>query len=94
MKIFKIAARVIGVIALIAGVSSCKDDEAKVECCTFSSTYTYEGVTTTYSGRACSDGTYTTTENGVTESGKWNEDGDYTWAELKAELAEYDAKCS
>ena len=90
MKIFKIAAKVVGAIALVAGVTSCGEDEVKVECCSFYSTYTYEGVTSTYSLRACSDGTYSYTEDGVTNSGNWTEDSNYTWAELKDELKDYD----
>ena len=93
MKIFKIAARLIGIIALIAGVSSCKDDDANIECCTFSGTDTYNGVTTSYTVSACSDGKLTYVEDGDTDVDTWK--GDYgSWAEVKAQLTEYGAKCS
>lgn len=94
-KLFKISAMFIGAIAMATGSSSCKKD--KNECCTLSGTYTYEGVKTTYSAKACEDGstTYTYTYDGKTTTGTDSWKDDYSsWSELKEEAIAEGAKCS
>lgn len=91
MKLIKLSAQLLGVVALIFGASSCnKDDDAGIECCTFTATYDSYTIT----GKACEDGTYTYTYDGTTTSGNWEDDYD-SWAEVKAELiSDYGATCS
>lgn len=94
MKLLKLMASFIGAIALIAGVSSCKDEET-IECCTSTETYTYDGVTETYTINACANGTYSYVEtDGTTGSGNWNDDGDYSWDEIKSYILDNGGSCS
>ncbi|MDH5368159.1 MAG: hypothetical protein OEW67_14325 [Cyclobacteriaceae bacterium] len=96
MKLIKLTANIIGVFALLTGISSCKDDEvAANECCTLTETYTYNGVTETYTQKACQDGTWTYTYgDGTTGSYKWNDDPTYTWTEVKSYMVSAGATCS
>lgn len=92
MKTLKLLATLLGVVAIITGMSSCeKDKDDSNECCTYS--YTDGGVTYTY--KACEDGTvvYTTSE-GVRETYSWKDEYD-SWAEVKTYfLEEVDGTCN
>lgn len=89
MKIVKWTARLIGLIAIIASVESCKKEDPN-ECCTFSYSYGSYSI----SGKACQDGTFTYTYNGTSDTGTWTDDYD-SWSEVKSLLVnDYGATCS
>lgn len=92
MKLIKLTANIIGVFALLAGVSSCKDDEVtKNECCF----YTYGDLNTRISTiEACQDGILTETFDDGSTGGEdsWLDDVP-TWDEMKAHMLGKGATC-
>ncbi|MDB3865965.1 hypothetical protein N9300_00640 [bacterium] len=86
-KILKLTAMLFGGAAMLLGLNSC-DKEDDVNCCSFSDSGTYNGVSYSYSSTLCEDGTYTSTytygDDTETYSGNWDEwvEEGTTWAEI------------
>jgi uncharacterized lipoprotein YehR (DUF1307 family) len=90
MKIFKFLALLFGAIAMLIGSGSCKKDEDKTECCSYS--ITEQGITYTY--KACEDGKLYYSKTGEpTVTYSWTDDYG-SWAEVKDEYIQMGASCS
>ena len=95
MKVLKFSAGLFGAFALLFGATSCKDDGP--ECCSFSDSYTENGITYKYTVEACDDGSVNTVYTADGETYKYESSWkDYfdSWGEVKDLIVDnYDGTC-
>ena len=97
MKVIKFLALILGFAGSVLSLNSCKKDEPDVitqECCTA----VMNGYGSSYSIKACEDGTETTSvTNGFTGQStvvndRW--DTEYTWSYMKMQTMAYGGTCA